>query len=112
MNLTSLADQFAWIVLGALLSIPGIYALYRGMHRDLEEVNMRLQLESHASEIRRLQVLTDDQAREIARLRVKVAGLTAGQDGVMDVARRLSKQVVDLGGVPFIDVNKMGDILS
>ena len=111
-NLNPATQQFLVLLLGALLTLPGLAALYRGMHRDLEEQKVHLQVESLANEVQRLQVLTDDQARDIARLRVQVTTLQATQKGLMDMAKRLSQQVETLGQVPIVDIEKLSGILS
>lgn len=99
------------LVIGMVLTLPGLAALYRGLHRDVEEQNIRLQVQSMAMEIQRLQVLTDDQAREIARLRVEVGSLRSAQKSLMEMARRLSQQVQQNGQVPIVDIDSLGDLL-
>lgn len=92
--------------------MPGLFALYRGMQKDLDEQRLRLQVETMANEVMRLQVLTDDQARELAKLRVELSTLRATQKALLDTSKRLSIQVQQLGGVPIVDVEGLGGMLA
>jgi len=94
-----------------MLALPGMYALYRGLHTDIEKQRVHLQVDNLANEVQRLQVLTDDQAREIARLRVEIGGLRATQKGLLDMAKRLSQQIQQNGQVPIVDIDSLGGLL-
>lgn len=111
MTLNPLTQQLLIILLGAMLALPGIYAMYRGMHKDLEEERIELQINALANEVQRLQVLTDDQAREISRLKVETATLRATQKALLESSKRLSQQVQQMGAVPVVDVDGLGGLL-
>lgn len=104
-------DAFV-IALAAMLSLPGLYALYKGMHKDLEETNLRLQLESYANEIKRLQIKVDEQQRKINDLSLDVVNMRSTHRVLIENLKRLATQVKQRGDEPVVDVDALTQMLS
>lgn len=102
----------SYLIIGALLSLPGLYALYLGLRKDLEEDNTKLQLDSYANEIKRLQVLVDEQQRKINDLQVLVASLRSKLSALGKALKRLAAQLRAQGIDPAINADKLVDILE
>lgn len=100
------------IAMAALLSAPGLYALYKGLHKDLEETNLHLQLESYANEIRRLQALVDEQQRKINEMMVQIASLRSKSSAIGKAAKRLAEQLRVQNVEPVVDADKLIEILE
>jgi len=107
-----MSDQLWYVVIGGAMALPGLVALYIGLHRDLEERNLKLQVESYAAEIRRLQGLVDQQQRKINDLEVLVANLRSKLSAIGKALKRLTEQLRTQNIEPAVDGDKLLEILE
>jgi len=105
-------SDIAYIIIGTLLALPGLAALYVGLHRDLEEKNRALQLDNYANEIKRLQILVDEQQRKINELTVMVASLRSKLSAIGKAFKRLAQQLRGQNIEPVMDADKLIEILE
>lgn len=107
-----MSDQVGYLIIGALLALPGLYALYVSLHKDLEEENTKLQLESYANEIKRLQILVDEQQRRINELHVLIASLKSKLAAVGRSLKKLTMQLQKHNIEPIVDADKLVELLE
>lgn len=105
-------SDVSFLIIGALLALPGLYALYVGLHRDLDDENTKLQLESYANEIRRLQLLVDEQQRKINEMAVTIAALRSKLSAIGKAFKRLAGQLRKHNIEPALDADKLVEILE
>lgn len=102
----------AYLFFGVLITLPGLYALYVSLHRDLEDKNLKLQVENYATEIRRLETLVDEQQRKINDMVVTIASLKSKLSALGKAFKRLSAQLKRHNIEPALDADKLVEMLE
>lgn len=73
---------------------------------------MRLQLESYANEIKRLQILVDEQQRKINEMGILIASLKSKLSAIGKVVKRLTEQLRVQNIEPVVDAEKLIEMLE
>lgn len=98
------------VLMAAAVAYPAL-TLYRRALREDESAQLKVQVNTMADEVMRLQKLVDQQQGEISKLQVEITKLRASQRGVLEMAKKLSLQIEGAGHTPIVDVDKLGELL-
>lgn len=109
---SAIGQQLFVLLVGAMLAVPGIVALYVGLRRNDEERNRQLQVGALSDEVLRLQRLVDDQQRKLNEMNLDVANLRATQKMLVENMKRLAQQVKKRGEEPVVDVDALMEMLG